>query len=329
MTRAHLLPCAPDGAGLGTVESYERLRKVGEGAFGAVTKACHRRTGEVVAIKSSRGGAVIDGAAAAVLLLREAALLAACRGNPAVVALREVVRGPRAGEPELHLVLEYVGPSLRDVLRARRRLHLPFAENDTRRAMAELLAGAGAIHAHGVVHRDLKPGNVLVGERDGRLRICDLGLAMSAAAPPPEPDAPQRQQQPEGTPGYMAPEVLLCEKGGGAAADMWALGCIMAELVVGQPLFPGNDLCQQLFSIVELLGVPDDVSLMPMGIAAAAAPSKLREKVPEERLSPVGFDVLRGLLEYHPKNRLTAAAALRMPWFAVTDDAPGSSDVKN
>lgn len=61
------------------------------------------------------------------------------------------------------------------------------------------------------------------------------------------------------------------------------------------------------------------MSLMPLGIAAAA-PSKLRDMVPQERLSPAGFHVLRGLLQYHPKDRLTAAAALRMPWFAAKDD---------
>ena len=88
---------------------------------------------------------------------------------------------------------------------------------------------------------------------------------------------------------------------------------------MGQSLFPEEDLCQQLIAIIDLLGIPDDVSLMPLGIDAGS-PSKLREKVPEERLSPAGFDVLRDLLQYDPKDRLTAAAALRMPWFARMDD---------
>jgi cell division cycle 2-like len=92
----------------------------------------------------------------------------------------------------------------------------------------------------------------------------------------------------------------------------------MAELVMGQSLFPEDGLCQQLITIVDLLGIPDDVSLMPLGIDAAA-PSKLRDKVPEERLSAAGFNVLRGLLQYDPKDRLTAAA-LRMPWFTPMDD---------
>ncbi|RLM59099.1 hypothetical protein C2845_PM18G06710 [Panicum miliaceum] len=297
-----------DASRIGSVESYERLRKIGEGAFGAVSKARHLGTGEIVAIKSSRDG---GGGGGAALLLREAALLAACRGNPAVVRLLEVVRG--SGMDDLHLVQEYVGPSLHDVIGARRRRGIPFTESEARRAMAQLLAGVGSMHAHGIVHRDLKPGNVLVGEHDRRLKICDLGLATSAAAPPPD------EQQVDGTIGYIAPEVLLCEKDCGAPVDMWALGCIMAELVMGQSLFPEEDLCQQLISIIDLLGIPDDVSLMPLGIDAGA-PNKLREKVPEERLSPAGFDVLRGLLQYDPKHRLTAVAAPHMPWFTPMDD---------
>ncbi|XP_039822737.1 putative cyclin-dependent kinase F-2 [Panicum virgatum] len=168
--------------------------------------------------------------------------------------------------------------------------------------MAQLLAGVESMHAHGIVHCDLKPGNVLVGEHGRRLKICDLGRARSAAAPPPD------EQQVDGTVGYIAPEVLLREDCG-APVDMWALGCIMAELIMGQSLFPEEDLCQQLIAIIDLLGIPDDVSLMPLGIDAGA-PSKLREKVPEERLSAAGFDVLRGLLQYDPKDRLTAADAM-------------------
>ena len=261
----------------------------------------------MVAIKSNR-----DGVGEA-LLLREATLLAACRGNPGVVRLLEVVRGSGMND-DLHLVLEYVGPSLHDVIGTRHRRGIPFTESEARRAMAQLLAGVDSMHADGIVHCDLKPGNVLVGEHGRRLKICDLGLARSAAAAPP-PD----EQRVDGTVGYIAPEVLLCEKDCGAPVDMWALGCIMAELVTGQSLFPEEDLCQQLIGIIDLLGIPDDVSLMPLGIDAGS-PSKLREKVPEERLSPAGFDVLRGLLQYDPKDRLTAAAALRMPWFAPMDD---------
>ncbi|XP_066341971.1 putative cyclin-dependent kinase F-2 [Miscanthus floridulus] len=242
-------------------------------------------------------------------------MLAACAGNPAVVRLREVARG--SDMHDLHLVMEYVvGRSLQDVITSLRRRHRhqhhPFSESETRRVMAQLLAGVSTMHAHGVVHRDLKPGNVLVSAEDGHLKICDLGLATSVVAPLLTDDT-----DPEGTPGYMAPELLLGEKDCGVPIDVWALGCNMAVLVTGQTLFPEEDLCQQLISIVNLLGIPDDVSLMPLGVSG---PSKLRERVPKERLSQEGFDVLEGLLEYNPMDRLTAVDALKMPWFAAKDD---------
>jgi cyclin-dependent kinase/cell division cycle 2-like protein len=96
----------------------------------------------------------------------------------------------------------------------------------------------------------------------------------------------------------------------------------MAELVTGKPIFQGNDVFKQLHEIVHLLGIPDEVSLMPLGVSASM-PSQLRDAVPEERLSAAGFDVLRGLLNFDQSDRLTAAAALQMPWFTVKDaDAP-------
>jgi cell division cycle 2-like len=299
-------------ARISAISSYETLKKIGEGAYGAVTKARHIESGEIVAIKSSNVDNAGGEAEAAALLLREAAMLAACAGNPAVVRLREVARGPDMRE--LYLVMEYAGRSLSDAIsRSRRRGgQRCFSEPEARGAMAQLLAGASTMHAHGIVHRDLKPGNVLVGEKDGRLRFCDLGLARPVDAP-----AADDVDRLQGTLGYMAPELLLSQDYG-APVDVWALGCIMAEIVVGEPLFAEEDLCQNLISIVHLLGISDDVSMMPLGVSPSPS-SKLRERVPEELLSPAGFDVLQGLLEYDPKDRLTASAALNMPWFAAKD----------
>ncbi|XP_062179230.1 putative cyclin-dependent kinase F-2 [Phragmites australis] len=296
---------------IGSLESYKLFDKTGKGAFGVVRKALHSSTGEEVAIKSVRAGGEA--------LLREAALLAACVGNPAVVELREVACG--AEMDDLHLVMEFVGPSLHDVMRARRRRGMPFTESEARRVMRRLLGGVEMMHRQGVMHCDLKPGNVLVGGEDARgrvLKICDLGLAKFLAALPR--DTPTHQLG--GTLWYMAPEQLLGDNDCVAPVDLWSLGCLMAELVAGEPLFQEENVFKQVGEIVRLLGVPDEVSLMPLGVSAST-PIQLRDAVPEERLSQAGFDVLRGLLEFDPKDRLTAAAALQMPWFAVEDeDAP-------
>lgn len=111
-----------------------------------------------------------------------------------------------------------------------------------------------------------------------------------------------------------------------AADDMWAFGCVTAEIILGKPLFQEEDECKLVTEITRFLGIPDDESEMPLHVTT---PSKLRDIVPEERLSGEGFDVLRGLLEYSPKDRLTAVAVLKMPWFAPeTNDSPSPSSKK-
>ncbi|XP_062196434.1 cyclin-dependent kinase G-2-like [Phragmites australis] len=106
----------------------------------------------------------------------------------------------------------------------------------------------------------------------------------------------------------MVQEVLLCEKDCGTSVDLCALGCVMAELVAGSPLFEEENEYKQLTNIIRRLGIPNDMSAMPLGVSA---PSPLRDTVPEEQLSQAGFDVLRGLLEFDRKDRLTAAATLQ------------------
>ncbi|KAF8696642.1 hypothetical protein HU200_036261 [Digitaria exilis] len=313
---------------IGRADSYKGFKHLSSGAFGDVWRARHRQTGEEVAVKSLRGGE--RGRAAA--LLREAALLAACAGNPGVVELREVVRGGSSGTGNLYLVMEHAGPSLERVIGERRRVGRPFAEAEARRAVRRLLRAVAMMHERGVVHCDLKPGNVLVGKGEGVrgrvMKICDLGLAMAPATvvPPPPPETTSGSSGPvlHGTLWYMAPEQLAGDvERGGAPVDLWSIGCVMAELVAGKPIFQGTDLYKQLHDIVHLLGIPDEVSLMPLGVTGTS-PSQLRGAVPEERLSPEGFDVLRGLLEFYPRDRLTAAAALQMPWFARKDGGAAS-----
>lgn len=108
----------------------------------------------------------------------------------------------------------------------------------------------------------------------------------------------------------MAPEQLLEEEEYGAPVDLWSLGCVMGEVLTGERLFNERTEDAQLWTIADKLGVPDDGSL------DAVTPSQLRDMVPEDLLSQAGFDVLRGLLEYDARVRLTATAALQMPWFA-------------
>ncbi|KAG2546952.1 putative cyclin-dependent kinase F-2 [Panicum virgatum] len=301
-----------------SAEPYEEMSRLG-----AVVKARHRATGEIVAIK--RVGEAQGGHAA---LLREARFLQeACRGgaNPFVAGFRGVVRAP--GTLDLRLVMECVGPSLHDLLRQRGPRGSspppPLPEATVRAAMWQLLTAAEKMHGARVVHRDIKPQNILVGG-DGRsvvVMLCDFGLAMSTDERPP--------YEPAGTLWYMAPEMLLEKPDYDERVDAWSLGCVMAELVNGgRPLFQGFYDHRQLCAIFDVLGVPDDSTWPGFSSTTFATvwlpeldmhrDNYLREIFPETKLSKEGFEVLSGLLTCNPEKRLTAAAALEHPWFAKT-----------
>lgn len=301
------------------MEHYERLGKIGEGTSGIVYKARDRRTGETVAIKRLRAGAGNgEGDAFDRTFRREVRCLEACRGHPCIVELRAAHRDPAGA----FLVMEYAGQSLPEVMRARAERALP--EPDARRVMRRLLEGAAAMHARGLLHRDLKPDNVLLDGRGG-VKICDLGLSRAAAAA--APGAPH-------TPGlatlwYRAPEMILGSGDYDAGVDTWALGCIMAELLAGAPLFPGRSEMDQLNRVFDTVGMQDIASWpgfarLPRAgsplCRRARPPSRLRELFPA--LSAAGFDVLAGLLACRPDRRLTAADALRYPWFADAAAVP-------
>ncbi|CAL4892615.1 unnamed protein product [Urochloa decumbens] len=285
---------------IASTQDYKEISLLGAGGFGVVTKACHRTTGEAVAIKRHHHHHLLSaGSDDGELLLREARMLDACRGVPFLVGYHGLARD-RATTGELCILMEHVaGPSLRNYLRRRRRRLLP--EPTVRAAMWRLLTCARAMHERGVIHRDIKPANIFVGGDRRTIKICDLGLAIRTSDTPPRARA--------GTLAYMAPEVLLGRTDCDArAVDAWSLGCVMAELVAGQggkPVFDGGgDEVGQLWAIYEVLDMPD-----------GHEHDVLREMFPVETLSRQGFDVLSGLLAFDAENRLTADAALRMPWF--------------
>jgi cell division cycle 2-like protein len=178
------------------------------------------------------------------------------------------------------------------------------------------------MHERGIVHRDIKPENILVGEGGKTLKFCDLGLAMSLATEKtPYEDA--------GTVPYMAPEMLLGKTDYDARVDTWSLGCVMAEMLSGKRLFNSvaasrGDQIDQLRTIFGVFGLPDDRT-WPEFASLPHARKVLRSFQAKENntlgelfhpgmLSEDGFTVLKGLLECNPDKRLTAAAALQLPW---------------
>ncbi|CAN6251320.1 unnamed protein product [Urochloa humidicola] len=280
-----------------SIDDYEKLEELGEGAYSVVFRARHRRTGEEFAVKWIRGSGGGGGPERSAVL-REAGCLAACRGHPSIVQIKDVATSGATGD--LFIVMELAGSSLRDWITR------PFSEDQTRAFMRQLLDAGKKLHGTRTLHRDIKPENILV-VPGGTLKICDFGCAT-----PMKPVGASYPEEHVGTMQYCSPEQLMGSRSYGPAVDVWALGCVMAELLSGQPLFEADTEEEVLEQIKDLRDEFDAIGLHVFDV------------LPE--LSQAGREVLAGLLRFDPEERLTAADALKHRWFA--DDAKPTAVTK-
>jgi serine/threonine protein kinase len=194
----------------------------------------------------------------------------------------------------------------------------------------QLLRGLKYLHSAGVIHRDLKPGNLLL-NANCDLKISDFGLARTV-----EPDGGAQLTQYVVTRWYRAPELLLMTSSYTAAVDVWSVGCIFAELLLRAPLFKGTSQVHQLQLILARLG-PDcikgslEAPLQPILKLLARAQLAGRERGPLSEdgrplrallpsLCAAGHDLLSRLLKFDPRERMSAAEALAHPYFADLHD---------
>ncbi|KAG6461999.1 hypothetical protein O3G_MSEX012989 [Manduca sexta] len=225
-----------------------------------------------------------------------------------IVKLREVIRE----NDTLYFVFEYMRGNLYQLIRDAER---PFPEPVLRNIIYQVLQGLAHMHRHGFFHRDLKPENLLCCGPE-LVKIADLGLAREVRSRPPYTDYVSTRW-------YRAPEVLLHDTRYGAPIDLWALGCITAELYTCRPLFPGNSEIDQLHKICAILGTPDRDD-WPEGYTLAEV---LRFRFPTSAGVPLGrvvaaasppaLALLAALLRYPSRDRPTAPQALRFPYFAI------------
>ncbi|KAL6756821.1 cyclin dependent kinase [Haematococcus lacustris] len=292
-------------------EKYEVLSKAGEGTYGVVYKAVSRADpSHLVAIKEMRHDEQEEGVPSSAL--REISLLLDL-DHTNVVRLFEVFNDLR--QHRLYLVFEFLDVDLYRLMQAN-----PVAFRTDPRLVKyytwQILQGLHYLHKRRVLHRDLKPQNLLISRRGNTLKLADFGLARAMGVP-------VRYLSPEVvTIWYRAPELLMGSKVYTAAVDIWSVGCIFAELTSIKPLLPGLKEIDQLNRIFQLCGTPSEadwpgVSSMAGARAAATLPyhrgHDLAQLLPN--MPPDGLHLLRSMLTLDPSQRITTQAALSHPYF--------------
>ncbi|EWC46384.1 cyclin-dependent kinase 1 [Drechslerella stenobrocha 248] len=310
-----LPPIANLDSSPGTMENYQRIDKIGEGAYGVVYKARDlRNDGRLVALKKIRLEQEDEGVPSTAI--REISLLKEMN-NPNIVRLYNIVH---ADGHKLYLVFEFLTMDLKKYMET-----LPkgtsLSKDTVKRFMAQLCDGVRFCHSRRILHRDLKPQNLLIDSKLN-LKLADFGLARAFGVV---------------TLWYRAPEILLGGKQYSTGIDAWSIGCIFAEMVTRRPLFPGDSEIDEIFKIFRILGTPSEDTWPGVTALPDYKPTfpqwdrtslvdHLKVNRPagsdsdaESGLDQAGLDLLEDLLVYDPAARISAKRACNHEYFFNPD----------
>ncbi|KAI3985393.1 hypothetical protein MKX01_033707 [Papaver californicum] len=286
--------------------SYMAERVVGTGSFGVVFQAKCLETGEAVAIKKVLQDKRYKNRELQIMRMFD---------HPNVVQLKHwFFSTTEKEEVFLNLVLEYVSETVYRVTKhySRMNQHVPiiFVQLYT----YQIFRALAYIHnVIGVCHRDIKPQNLLVNPHTHQLKICDFGSAKMLV--PGEPNISYICSR-----YYRAPELIFGATEYTTAIDMWSAGCVFAELLLGQPLFPGESGLDQLVEVIKVLGTPtrEEIKCMNPNYTEFKFPQIKAHpwhKVFHKRMPPEAVDLVSRLLQYSPSLRCTALEACAHPFF--------------
>lgn len=290
--------------------SFQQLEKLGEGTYATVFKGRNRQTGELVALKEIHLDSEEGTPSTAI---REISLMKELK-HENIVALHDVIHT----ENKLMLVFEYMDGDLKKYMDTQGdggALRPPIIKS----FMYQLLKGIYFCHENRVLHRDLKPQNLLINSK-GALKLGDFGLARAFGIPV------NTFSNEVVTLWYRAPDVLLGSRTYNTSIDIWSAGCIMAEMYTGRPLFPGTTNEDQTIRIFRIMGTPTErtwpgLSKFPEYKTTwpMYSTQSLSNILPQ--IDPLGIKLLQEMLHLQPELRISAERALDHEWF---DDLPAA-----
>jgi len=289
-------------------DRFQKLNKIGEGTYGVVYKAKDKLTGDILALKKIRLEAEDEGIPSTAI--REIALLKQLQ-HPNIVRLYDVVHT----EKRLTLVFEFLDQDLKKYLDLRGDSGIALLT--IKSLLFQLLSGIAYCHRNRVLHRDLKPQNLLINVEHGQLKLADFGLARAFGIPV------RSLTHEVVTLWYRSPDVLMGSKHYSTSVDMWSIGCIFAEMVTGRPLFPGTSEKDQLLKIFVLCGTPSTATWPTLDALPQYKSDFPRYEARDlGKMLPSlahpndeGLKLLKGFLRYDPEHRISAQQALAHPFF--------------
>lgn len=297
---------AQDGVDQQVEVSYSDQKVVGNGSFGVVYLAKLQENNEPVAIKKVLQDKRFKN--------RELQIMRKLT-HPNIVKLKYFFYsgGEKKDELYLNLILEYVPETVYRVARhySKQRQMLP--QIYVKLYMYQLLRALAYIHGIGICHRDIKPQNLLIDPDSGVLKLCDFGSAKYLVRGEPNVSYICSRY-------YRAPELIFGATNYTNSIDVWSAGTVMAELLLGQPIFPGESGVDQLVEIIKVLGTPSKEQIQNMN------PNYKEFKFPQIKAHPwikvfraqtphEAIDLISSIIEYTPNARPTPQAACLHAYF--------------
>ncbi|KAI6029602.1 hypothetical protein PISMIDRAFT_317140 [Pisolithus microcarpus 441] len=301
---------------------YQVLDVVGEGAYGIVCSAIHRPSGRKVAIKKI---APFDHSMFCLRTLRELKLLkflSEAGVSENIISILDIIKPPSLEAfKEVYLIQELMETDMHRVIRTQ-----DLSDDHAQYFVYQTLRALKALHSADVIHRDLKPSNLLL-NANCDLKVCDFGLARSVRTAEPSGTETGFMTEYVATRWYRAPEIMLTFKQYTKAIDVWSVGCILAEMLSGKPLFPGRDYHHQLSLILDVLGTPtldEFYAITTRRSRDYIRALPFRKRKPFAQLFPnansLAIDFLTKTLTFDPKKRLTVEEALEHPYLEAYHD---------